>query len=63
MNEAQAELTKIEAYLTDAWDMLEMKGATMPADGNKNTANLPAAIRSIPTGPAVLEPQPHPEED
>lgn len=41
----QNELAKIEQYLTDAWSALETKGATMP--GEKNTANLAAAIRSL----------------
>lgn len=45
---AQDEASKIEGYLTATWAALEAKGATIPPE--KNTTNLGAAVRSLPTG-------------
>lgn len=43
-----SKLTKLETDITNAYDSIENKGGTIPA--NKNTNNLPDAIDSIPSG-------------
>lgn len=42
------EASKIEGYLTAAWEALEAKGATIPAE--RNTVNLADAVRSLSGG-------------
>ena len=43
-------ITDLQGRIEDAYDALEDKGATMPSV--RNTANMPDAIESIPTGAA-----------
>jgi len=45
-----SEITRISGNIADAYTSLDAKGATMPAAGSQNSANLADTIDSIPAG-------------
>ena len=48
-------LTKLETDISNAYDVIQTKGGTIPTD--KNTENLANAIDSISSSSAIVEPK------